>query len=216
VTLVSIVTPTIPGREALLLERCMPSVAALEWPGPVEHVIVSDPNPILSVRMDVLAADRLGGRRLRFVELGANWRNPTTEASTGGVPWMIGSYLALGEFVGFCGDDDELLPHHVRTHVDAMRAAEALWSVSQVDFRIGGEPWCVIGDDTYQLGHLDSTGIMCHADALSVARWNPNGQDATDWQMVNDWRTAGLRGVFIPEVTGIHHDGWAAGKSGKP
>lgn len=210
-TLVSIVTPTIPGREQLLIDRCMPSIAALEWPA-VEHVIVSDPNPDLRYHFRRKEVDPM----VRFVELGSNWRNPTTEASTGGVPWMIGSYLALGEFVGFCGDDDELLPHHVRTHVDAMRAAEATWSVSKVDFRVAGEPWCVIGDDTYQLGHLDSTGIMCHAGALSVARWNPNGQDATDWQMVNDWRAAGLRGIFVDQVTGIHHDGWAAGRSGKP
>jgi hypothetical protein len=57
---------------------------------------------------------------------------------------------------------------------------------------------------------------MCWRGALAVARWNPNGQNATDWQMVNDWRNAGLPGVFVEQVTAIHHDGWAAGRSGKP
>lgn len=208
--LVSVVTPTIPGREQLLLDRCMPSVAAQTWPN-LEHVILSDPNPQLREHFRHERVDRV-----RFVELGDNWRNPTTEGSTGGVAWMVGSYLALGEFVGFCGDDDELLPHHITAHVEAMRTAGAMWSVSQVQFKIGGEPVMLIGDATYELGHLDAIGIMCWRGALAVARWNPNGQDATDWQMVNDWRTAGLRGVFVEQATAIHHDGWAAGRSGRP
>lgn len=203
-TLVSIVTPTLPGREQLLLQRCLPSVTGQDWDD-IEWVILSDPNPWLRERFRCETDPRI-----RFAELGRNWRNPTTEKCVGGVAWMVGSYLALGEFVGFCGDDDELLPGHVAAHVEAMRGHEALWSVSKVDFRVGGQPWMVIGDDTYELGHLDATGVMCHKDALSVARWNPNGQDATDWQMVNDWRRAGLRGVFVDQITGIHHDGWAA------
>lgn len=210
--LVSIVTPTIPGREPLLQERCMPSVAEQDWRGPIDHVIVSDPNPEL--------ADWFRHHHpkdgVRFVELGDNWRNSTTQASTGGVPWMIGSYLALGEFVGFCGDDDELLPHHITAHVTAMREHEAMWSVSQVDFRVANNPLYVIGDNSFELGHLDATGIMCWKGALAVARWNPNGENATDWQMVQDWRNAGLVGVFVEQVTAIHHDGWAAGRSGKP
>ena len=211
--LLSIVTPTFPGRERDLFDRCVPSVMKLDWDGPIEHIIVSDRNP---EEFDDKRNYRIGDYRMRSVQINETWRNPTTEASAGAYPWMIGSRLALGEFVGFLGDDDELLPHHARAHIDAMRTADAVWSVSKVDFRVGGNPYLVIGDDTYELGHLDTTGVMCWKGALQVATWNPNGENATDWQMVRDWRQAGLRGVFVDQVTGIHHDGWAAGKSGRP
>lgn len=215
-TLVSIATPTFPGRETELLDRCMPSVFALDWPI-VEHVIVSDRNPELRRYFEQRFIAPRPERPIRFVEINETWRNPTTEKSTGGVPWYLCSFLAMGDFIGFLGDDDELLPHHARTHIEAMQANNALWSLSQVDFRVGGNPYMIIGDESYELGHLDTTGIMCYKDALTVARWNPwGGENATDWQMVRDWRNAGLRGVFIPEITGIHHDGWAAGKSGRP
>jgi len=212
----TIATPTFPGRESDLLDRCMPSVRALDWPV-VEHVIVSDRNPDLRAEFDRYVKLNHPDRPVRFVEINETWRNPETEKLVGAVPWMLCSYLAMGDFIGFLGDDDELLPHHARTHIEAMQAANALWSLSQVDFRVGGNPYLIIGDESYELGHLDTTGIMCYKDALSVARWNPwAGENATDWQMVNDWRRAGLPGVFIPQITGIHHDGWAAGKSGRP
>lgn len=212
----SIATPTFPGRETELLERCMPSVAGLDWPV-VEHVIVSDRNPELA---EYFRDPQIWGdteRPVTFVEINETWRTPDVDRLVGAFPWMMCSYLAMGDFIGFLGDDDELLPHHARVHIEAMRANNALWSLSQVDFRVNGNPYAIIGDDSYELGHLDTTGIMCYKDALTVARWNPwGGENATDWQMVRDWRNAGLPGVFIDQVTGIHHDGWAAGKSGRP
>ena len=213
-TLVSVVTPTIPGREDRLIERCMTSVLHQKWRGIVEHVIVSDRNSDLADAMTKL--DKAIDRPVRFVEINEAWRNPISEASIGAVPWAVGCLLALGEFVAFCGDDDELLPHHVARHIQAMRTAEALWSVSRVDFHVDGQPWTIIGDETYELGHLDAIGIMCHVDALRIANWRANGENAADHRLVSDWRAAGLRGVFLDEVTAIHHDGWAAGRTGQP
>lgn len=210
--LVSIVTPTFPGRERLLLERCIPSVWNQNWPGEVEHVIVSDEN--LELRRRLRSLDD-GSRSLRFIEINDTWKNPTTKVANGAVPWMIGSRLALGEFVSFLGDDDELLPHHASVHVRAMQTAQAMWSLSKVEFRAGGQFWNVIGDESYAEGHLDATGIMCWKGALATATWDPAaGIPAVDWKLVNDWRTAGLPGVFIDSVTGIHHDGWLTGSTG--
>jgi hypothetical protein len=216
--LVSIVTPTFPGRERVLIDRCMPSVRALDWPGPIEHVIVSDENSALRTQMSMW---RLGSdatrRQVRFIEINDTWKNHATTVANGAVPWMMGSRLALGEFMSFLGDDDELLPHHVTAHVTAMREAEATWSVSKVEFRAGGNYWSVIGDESLMEGHLDATGIMCWKGALHTATWDPAaGIAAVDWKLVNDWRNAGLHGVFINEVTGIHHDGWLSGMTGKP
>lgn len=229
--LVSIVTPTFPGREAEL-RRCIRSVLELDWPD-LQHVIVSDrvndPNDFYQTWDDVYeemldadddgrlcAAMRIGARTSTLVEINETWRNETTNRSTGSYPWMIGSRLAMGEFVGFLGDDDELLPHHVMRHVEAMRKYEAMFSISKVQFRVGGVDQFVIGDPGMNLGGLDSTGIMCHVDALRHGIWDANGVNAGDWQMVRAWIDAGLRGTFVDEITGVHNDGWAAGKSGRP
>lgn len=213
--LVSVVTPTFPGRERVLLDRCMPSVYGQDWPGVVEHVIVSDENPVL--RRALRALDD-GHRPVRFVEINNTWKRPDRGIiANGAVPWMIGSRLALGEFMSFLGDDDELLPHHISTHVQAMRAAQATWSLSQVEFRAGNRFHSVIGDESYAEAHLDATGIMCWKGALTVATWDPAaGIAAVDWKLVNDWRMHGLHGAFISQVTGIHHDGWLIGMTGKP
>ncbi len=209
---VSIVTPTFPGREQVLLERCMPSIRAQNWTGPVEHVILSDRNPELAKTI----RDMRLGPEVVFAEINETWRNPWTEASIGAVPWFIGTMLAMGEFVGFVGDDDEILPDHITEHVAAMRENEALFSVSQIDFRAHGESKQIIGDESFAHGHLDATGIMCHVSALKIANWNANGEQAADWRLVRDWVAADLHGVYIPKITGIHNDGWLIGATGRP
>lgn len=216
--LVSVITPTIPGREHLLLERCIPSVREQNWPGPVEHVIVSDVNPGLRGKLGHLEwLTRDDERRLRMVEINDLWKRPNAGlAANGALPWLMGSWLGFGEFFSFLGDDDELHPHHISAHVRAMQTAEAMWSLSRVEFRANGQFWNVIGDDSYAEGHLDATGIMCWKGALTVANWDPNASTAAvDWLLVHHWRSAGLPGVFVPEVTGVHHDGWLTGMTGK-
>lgn len=214
--LVSIVTPTFPGREQILLDRCMPSIAKQDWGGRVEHVILSDRNPSLRDAIEEYCWNSNDDVDVRFAEINETWRNPVTEASIGAVPWYVGTLMALGEFVGFVGDDDELLPEHVSLHVAAMREAEAMFSISQVEFRAGGTTHMVIGDNTFAHGHLDATGIMCHISALKVATWSANGENAADWRLVRDWCAAGLRGTHVPQVTGIHNDGWLIGATGRP
>lgn len=217
--LVSVITPTIPGREHLLLERCMPSVRAQNWPGPIEHVIVSDINPKLRAQLgDLEWQTREDDRRIRMVEINDIWKRPDVGlAANGALPWLLGSWLGMGEFFSFLGDDDELHPHHVSAHVRGMQTAEAMWSLSQVEFRAHGQFRQIIGDESYIEGHLDATGIMCWKGALTVANWNPTADTAAvDWLLVHYWRMAGLPGVFIPDVTGIHHDGWLIGMTGKP
>ena len=132
-------------------------------------------------------------RYLTFVEINESWRNPTTEESIGAIPWYVGSLLALGEFVGFCGDDDELLPDHAERHIAAMRDNEAMFSVSQVEFR-ANRVTQLTSVTVSNMAILDATGIMCHKDALQVANWTANGENAADWRLVRDWVAAGLRG----------------------
>jgi hypothetical protein len=222
--LVSIITPTIPGREHLLIHRCMPSVLRQNWPGPLELVIISDENA--SLRRVVAAQQRhmetnFGDdplRTIRFIEINDTWKRPDVGLiGNGATPWMIGSRLALGEFMSFLGDDDELLPHHVSLHIRTMQAAQAMWSLSKVEFRAHNVLEQIIGDESYAEAHLDATGIMCWKGALRAATWDPDANTAApDWKLVDDWRTLGLPGAFINDVTGIHHDGWLIGLTGKP
>ena len=200
--LVSIVTPTMPGREDLLLDRCIPSVRAQKWLS-IEHVIVSDRNPSLAEKM----ADHPG---VRFVQINETWRDGHADHCPGALPWRVGSLLALGEYVGFVGDDDELLPDHVTRHVAAMTEHDLHFTISAVQFRVHGQDRFLVGDDTLAVGHVDSDGIMCRAEALRTATWQL-GVDAPDALLPHDWAAAGLRWMFIGgEPTVIHHDGWAA------
>lgn len=199
---VTIVTPTKIGREDLLLKRCMPSVRALDWPD-VQHVIVSDRNPALREQMR-------GQQGTVFVEINESWRNGVAERSVGAVPWAIGSLLALGDYVGFLGDDDEVLPDHVARHVSKLTDTGADFSVSVVEFRVRDQHYRNIGEALCH-GQLDSDGIMCRASALKTATWTATGEDAADWRLVSDWLSGGLTGVLLGGTpTAIHHDGWAA------
>ena len=209
--MISIVTPTFPGREELLLERCIPSVQAQTCD--VEHIVVSDRNAYLHVAM------RDEFPYVKFIEINETWRNPFSESCTGAFPWSIGSILAMGEVIGFLGDDDEYMPHHVERHLQTMEETGADFTVSEVQFQVDGVPKFVVGDDSFQLGHLDSDGIMCKVHCLKSANWSISDVDgnAADYRLVRDWLSAGLKGALVPGgPTAIHHDGWLAGKSGRP
>lgn len=207
-TLVSVVTPTRPERLELLLNRCIPSVQALDWPE-VEHVIVSDPSPGLGRKLrGIQDWQARAGYTIRYAEINDTWRDGTKDKSIGAVPWHIGSLMALGEYVAFLGDDDELLPQHVKRHVEVL--ADVDFSISPIQFRVKGEDWQVFGD-AFECGRLDATGIMCRREALRTANWTADGTDAADWRLVRDWMAAGLRGHLLHGApTGIHNDGWAA------
>lgn len=215
--LVSIVTPTFPGREEELLERCMPSVfgqthKAIQW------VVVSDRNDYLAEAMrDLHWALR---PKITFVQINESWRNPVSEGCVGAVPWQIGSLLALGEYVGFLGDDDEYFPDHVTRHLEHLSQPDVDFTLSQFEFRAGGVLQFLVGNDSFAHGHLDSDGLMCKAETLKLASWSVTDGPyamACDYRLVRDWQLAGARGRFIGDgPTGIHHDGWVVGKTGRP
>lgn len=222
-TLVSIITPTFPGREEELLTRCLPSVYNLDWPD-IQWIVVSDRNNGIHQEIEDEWRKQYKGdakyRRGDFVEINELWRNPISERNVGAWPWFIGTQLALGEFVGFLGDDDEYLPDHVSRHVSAMRENEAMWSISQVEFKADGVHQFLVGNESFAHGHLDSDGIMCWIGALKHANWSivdtPDGM-AGDYRLVRDWLAAGLKGVYVGDgPTAIHHDGWVLGKTGRP
>lgn len=211
-SLVSVVTPTMPSRESVLINRCIPSIQAIDWPE-IEHVIVSDPNPGLHDRLLDVAQKARPGYTIRFAEINDSWRNGIQDKSIGAIPWYVGSLMALGEYLSFVGDDDELLPHHIAVHVQALQNHS--FSVTPIQFRANGDNVMIIGD-ALALGHMDATGIMCRREALRVANWTATGENAADFRLVHDWMAAGLPGILLPgPPTGIHNDGWLTGQTGK-
>jgi cellulose synthase/poly-beta-1,6-N-acetylglucosamine synthase-like glycosyltransferase len=210
--LVSIVIPTLTERDRLV-ERAIRSVVSQDFADPIEIVLVADVGSEAFIRWgtrtNLVAVEPW--RSLRAVEINGTWRDGVREKSVGAVPWMVGSLLAHGSIIGFLGDDDEFHPEHVRRHVEVLMAGEADFTLSPVRFCVGGVERFVIGDGSFQHGHLDSDGIMCHARCLNVATWTANGEDAADFRLVRDWRAGGLVGQFIGgPPTATHHDGWAA------
>lgn len=217
--MISIVTPTFPGREQVLMERCIPSVQKQRFTfhtipaQPIQHIVVSDRNPVLRHAMTYKYPNVI------FAEINEIWRNDFSESCTGAFPWGVGSLLAMGEVVGFLGDDDEYLSSHVQLHLQTMAETGADFTISEVQFQVDGVPKFVVGDNSFQLGHLDSDGIMCKVHCLKSANWSISDVDgnAADYRLVRDWRSAGLKGALVPGgPTAIHHDGWLAGKSGRP
>jgi hypothetical protein len=204
--LVSIVTPTFPARQNVLLDRCVPSVGRADWPE-VEHIIVSDPNPALPGLLENHPGPHA---EIRLAQIGDIWRDGVQDRSTGAVPWAVGSLMALGEYVGFLGDDDEMGEHHIRRHVEALQTTGADFTVSVIEFRVRGQHYRNIGT-SFNHGDLDSIGIMCRRSALRTMNWSANGQDAADYRLVRDWLARGLRGHLLGgEPTSVHNDGWAA------
>lgn len=213
---VTIVTPTMPAREDILLNRCIPSVQNQQYDGIIEHVIVSDRNPGLDRRIHKHLFSNDGFYRARpvtVVEINDTWRNDLTMRCRGNAPWRHGSLMAHGDFVGFLGDDDEYLEEHVLLGVTTMETEQTDFTVSQVAFYGHGTYAITIGDGSFALGHLDATGLMCRRENLRVSNWEiaplsePHA-NAGDWRMVRDWVAAGLKGSFVPATTAKHHDGW--------
>lgn len=201
--LASIVTPT-HARHDLLLNRCIPSVQ-VQTHQPVEHIVVSDRDDILRARIKEEAP------HVRFIEINDVWRNETSERSTGAWPWFIGTNLAFGDYVGFLGDDDEFLPEHVEKHIAAMEREKVDYSISKVAFFVDGEYVFDVGTGRIKVTHLDSDGIMGRIGNLKKANWLANGNISGDFELVLNWHKAGLKGVFVPEVTANHYDGWLKG-----
>lgn len=215
---VTVVTPTMPSREGVLVSRCIPSVQRQKYDGVIDHIIVSDRNPGIGERI-AGAVTTTPLRPVQVVEINDTWVNDLTRRCTGNFPWRHGCFMAHGDFVGFLGDDDEYLEHHVATAVDRMEETGAVFTVAQVAFYGHGTYALTIGDGSFELGHLDATGVVCRREALRTANWDiaplsEKHANAGDYRMVRDWLRGGLAGSFIAMTTANHHDGWLVGASG--
>jgi glycosyltransferase involved in cell wall biosynthesis len=199
--LVTIVTAT-RGYSEMLLKVCIPSVQTQTYSN-IEHVIVSEPDSRLR---DVIPSI---SRRfpIRYFETGPGRGQRNFQYDQpGAAAYGLGASEAWGEYIGYCGDDDELLPQHTSTMVNILAETGAAFATSIAEFRVGGVRKTLIGDGTLRLCTLDTISIVHRRSCISVANWDET-RGVADWQLVTDWKDAGLPHVHEAKVTCIHNDG---------
>jgi glycosyltransferase involved in cell wall biosynthesis len=181
---ISVITPTW-QRHELLVERCVPSVAAQTVP--VEHVVVSDgPDPVLrELLADVVYAE-VDQHYDDPVNVGARARNRGLE-------------VASGDLIAYLDDDNAFRPHHVETLAEALVNSGRDFAYSRM-YRHGlGDE---IGAEPPEHGRVDSSILMQRADThLKFGWWPVPSEYCVDWQLVQAWVLAGAQWVFVPEVT---------------
>jgi glycosyltransferase involved in cell wall biosynthesis len=190
--LVTAVTPSW-GRHELLLDRCVPSVAAQDYPA-LEHVVVSDgPDPVLREKFAGLPG-------VRFAELPEH----DPEAQWGHYARLHGIDLGKGEYIAYLDDDNSWHSYHVRLLVRALEETGA-------DFAYGlqavhGRGEYIIGANPPACGQIDTSMIIHRRGLLDVAtwRWHP-GIPTIDWDLVERWIAAGATWVRVPHVTADYY-----------
>lgn len=183
-------------RPGVLLDRCVPSVLKQHY-RPLEHVIVSDgPDPGLA-----RAARELDGRdgvAVRFFQLpdhhpGYRWGHRAR---------LTGADLAAGDYLFWLDDDNAYRPDHVEklaAMLDADPGLSFAWGTC-LFHRSDGAAYQV-GAPEPVLGGLDTSALAHRREALQAATWRDEGQATVDWDLVERWLAAGLRGAHCPDVT---------------
>jgi glycosyltransferase involved in cell wall biosynthesis len=198
--LVSVITPT-HQRHQLLLERCIPSVQAQDYAGPVEHIIVSGPDPVLR---DLLAShlyETADGEALRYHEI-----DPDV-ADGGATPRRAGCEIARGDLIAYLDDDCSYRPDHVSVLEAAISRENAEFAFSVMQTWHGGSPAHTVGSPPPMYGAIDTSIIMNRAGLLAKATWEKvwdyrDGRPPDpDGDLVNRWMLLGVPWAFAGEVT---------------
>jgi glycosyltransferase involved in cell wall biosynthesis len=173
---VSVVTPTW-RRPQLLATRCRPSVAQQTYDGPVEHIVVSDgPDP----GVDICLPEHV------------------TELNRGVSARRYGTSLAGGDIITYLDDDNAWRPNHLEHLVAALENADFAYT-SALCVREDGIGW-IIGEDTPQLGEIDTSMIGHWRPVLKTADWESSPLPP-DWHIVARWMAGGLTWKYDPAVT---------------
>lgn len=195
------VTPTW-GRPRTVTERAIPSVAAQDYDGGIEHLIVTDGlDEGLNEVLEGAGYSQAAGTQRRLVAMGRNWSMLSGDGGVGAVPRLLGSFLAAGDYIAYLDDDNEWLPHHVSTLVTALEESGAHFAYSR---------WRHAGTD--ETGgemppgrtRTDSSALMHRAVTLKHGSWWLDGYEA-DGVLAERWVAAGCSWAFADEVTFILH-----------
>lgn len=183
----SVITPTW-HRHDILINRCLPSVAAQTMP--VEHIVISDgPDPVLR--------ELLADADVTYVEVDQHHEEGV---NVGGWARNRGLEVVSGDFIAYLDDDNAFRPNHLRLLATALvNHPDRDFAYSRM-FRHGlGD---VIGSDPPRYGCIDSSIIMHRADThKKFGSWPAPSEYHIDWQIIETWLSGGATWVFVPEVT---------------
>ena len=195
VPLISVITPTW-QRHDLLLDRCIPSVAAQDYPA-VQHVIVSDgPDNVLAGKVIARSCGALVWDALPAHDPGARWGHRAR---------LRGLELATGEYIAYLDDDNAYRPGHLAKLAAALNAdPSAGFAYSQIMMHNGGSSY-VVGVPPPAYGQIDTSAIMHRRRLLDTATWRDAGQLTIDWDIVERWLHAGAGWAHVPEVTADYY-----------
>jgi Glycosyl transferase family 2 len=179
---VSVVTPTW-QRKFLLTRRCIPSVRAQSYAGPVRHVIVSDgPDEALAGIPDVTF-------------LPAHVPAP----GRGVLARRHGADLADGDLVAYLDDDNAWRQGHLDLLAAALDDTGAGFAYSRALCTGPGGCW-IVGEDPPSAGQVDTSLIVHRRELLDVASWQP-AEGPADWDLVSRWISAGVTWAHVPVIT---------------
>lgn len=195
ISTISVVTPTW-QRHEFLLDRCIPSVQAQDYPA-VEHVIVSDgPDPELASAILSQYPVLRGRHTIRYAELGEHRSDP----NFGHYARRYGLDLATGEYITYNDDDDALRPGHCRLMAAALdENPDAGFAVSRM-MSWNGENRSVIGWGPLACGNVGTPMIMHRRGILAHGTWEPPSR-VEDWEVVEKWLKAGVPYVNVDAET---------------
>lgn len=195
--LVTVITATW-GRPRTILEHAIPSVAAQDY-AQVQHLIVTDGHdPALNTALRIAGYSE-GNYSRRLVSLGRNWSQVHADGGVGATARLAGCFLAAGDWVTYLDDDDDWLPHHVRTMVACGEGAGADLVCSAW---LHGPHREVRGSPPPRAGHTGTSMMMHRPALLKVSAWRPEGYCADGW-LAERWVAGGARWAFHPEPTVI-------------
>ena len=192
---VSIITGTYINHR-VLMSRCILSVANQTYNN-FEHIIISDgPDEMLKNKIK-----HLKNPRLRFFQLGRNWRSFTKGKSFGAMPRLAGTLLAQGKYIAYLDDDNEYQPQHIEKLVCLIEEKRADFVFSKMYMTKSRK---MIGSVNPKFGDIDSSMILHHSKLLNVANWRPAGY-ADDWDLVKRWLQKKAVYAFYDNITVIYH-----------
>lgn len=194
--LVSVITPTIPSRHELLLNRCIPSVQAQAYRN-VEHIIVSDgPDEELMRKL-------INGQFTHLVTYVQLLDEHHGGNRYGGAGRRKGIEMSQGDLIAYIDDDDALRPEHVsKLAAVLLDDPSLLWAFSVMASHSNTGLYTHIGDyaGPPQACMIGTPMLMHRREILRYGTWGEPSQ-TEDWELVKKWLDAGLPYGRVREPT---------------
>ncbi|MGC1549885.1 MAG: glycosyltransferase [Rhodanobacter sp.] len=206
--LISIIVPTY-NRAKIIIERTLPSILRQDY-AHWELLIVADcmDEADAALLRDAAAHDP----RVHFHNLKRRGNYPSMKGPkwyvAGTKPMNFGLRCARGAWIAHLDDDDEFMPQHLSTLLQAAQTARSEWAHSKVLFVDDqGNEQCLVGSDTPAHGMISRIGSLYHA-GLKTFRYNPGCWKyfyPGDWDLWERLLQMGVSHAHAPLVTAIHH-----------